>query len=136
MDSPSHGIKIKVVDNGYTIDIGPRTIIFGDINKLNEWISENFNTPEVARESIRISKGLTKTQERLLDLTKWPTYNAPNIAVDNTGTPLYDYYTTTNTTTNNGINTMSNVSSVIEEKKGTPEYESMLRRIANKFRGW
>jgi len=110
MDSPSHDIKIRVVDNGYVLDIQDRTLVFDDMTKLEEWITENLATPEIV--------------DKIVIASKNPKAN--------------DQYWGSPAVLNRGVLTDYNSNSLTEEisdKKETPEHESMLRRIANNIKG-
>jgi hypothetical protein len=66
-EKEDHDVEIEVVDNGFLGRIGPKTFVFSDLEQLNEWVEENFKTPEHAKETVRKANGRTKEQEDLLD---------------------------------------------------------------------
>lgn len=47
-----HDIEIEVVDNGFLASIEGRKYIFSTIDELDNWIDENFKTPEQAKKNI------------------------------------------------------------------------------------
>jgi hypothetical protein len=139
MEEPSHDIKIKVVDNGYVLGIQDRTLVFVDITKLDEWIKENLSTPEIANKTVVASKSVKADDQLIFGGTP---YNIPAHGlspwITTTGTGQITQSWSAPAGLHRGGQSDYNSNSPTEEisdKKGTPEHESMLRRIANNIEG-
>jgi len=91
-----HDVYIEVVDNGYLICIGPRASVFTDMESVENWIRENLNTPEKAKDNIMKARGINKTQQGLLDALKDYTQITPYAPYTiGTGTGTGNVYNTT-----------------------------------------
>jgi len=144
MDTPPHDIKIKVVDNGYVLDIQDRTLVFDDMTKLDEWMKENLATPEIANKTVVASKSPKANDSPIFGgiPNNIPAYT-PIQWITTTGTGQMDQSWSAPAGLDRGISTIETTQSnntdsfiqKIEDMKGTPEHECMLRRIANKIKG-
>ncbi len=79
MDTEKHDIIVDVVDNGFMASIGNRKYVFGNLDELDDWISENLETPSKARKTVSDSKDITKIQEDLIRSFEKMCHNHHNI---------------------------------------------------------
>ena len=77
--SDVNDVEIEVVDNGFMAKIGPKTFVFSDLGQLDDWMKNNFSTPEEAKKTIREAKGVSKQQQDLLDAFEKIDLNIPNM---------------------------------------------------------